>query len=271
MKIFKIILTISISLTFFACSEYNQAVKGDDYQRKFELANKYFDAGEYDRTITLYEQVYQRFPKTGEGEVSYFRIGKAYYEESDFEMAGYYLGAFVQRFPYSAKCEEAFFLSAMCSVKNSPEYTLDQNDTEVAINQLQQFINKYPESKLIDTCNVIMDKMRAKLELKDYNALKLYAKTENYRAAVVAAMSFLQDYPKSKHNEDAHYLLVKNSELLYIHSVDEKKIERIENTMERYRKFVEDFPNSKHLKELHKLNDRLELTLIELKAQKTKK
>ncbi len=257
-----------IALIIFGCSEYNQVVKGDDYQKKFELAGKLYDKKDYSRSIGLYEQIYQRFPKTGEGELAYFRIGKSYFEEEDYDMSGYYFGAFVQRFPFSVKCEEAFFLTALCSVKNSPSYTLDQNDTEVAINQLQQFINKYPESKLIDTCNLIMDKMRAKLEKKDYNAVKLYSKTENYRAAVIASLAYLEDYPRSIHNEEVHYLLVKNSELLYIHSVDVKKIERIEHTMERYRNFVQDFPRSKHLKELHKLNDRLEMELVELKAIK---
>jgi outer membrane protein assembly factor BamD (BamD/ComL family) len=71
-------------------------------------------------------------PKTGEGELSYFRIGKAYYEEEDYYMAGYYMGAFTQRFPFSAKAQEAMFLSAMCSVKNSPEESLDQTETEQA-------------------------------------------------------------------------------------------------------------------------------------------
>jgi len=31
------------------------------------------------RSIALYEQIYQKMPKTGEGELAYFRIGKAYY------------------------------------------------------------------------------------------------------------------------------------------------------------------------------------------------
>jgi outer membrane protein assembly factor BamD len=52
----------------------------------------------------------------------------------------------------------------MCSVSNSPEFTLDQNDTEIAINTLQQFIDKYPNSTLVDSCNHVMDRLRMKLE-----------------------------------------------------------------------------------------------------------
>jgi outer membrane protein assembly factor BamD len=130
----KVFLALVIFTSITSCSDYNKVVKGDDYGKKFETANTLYDKGQFLRSITLYEQIYQRMPKTGEGELAYFRIGKAYYEEEDYYMAGYYMGAFTQRFPFSPKAQEALFLSAMCSVKNSPEESLDQTETEQAIN-----------------------------------------------------------------------------------------------------------------------------------------
>lgn len=264
----KIIFTSSLALILASCSDYNKVVKGDDYQRKFQLADELYQDKQYLRSVTLYEQIYQRMPKTGEGELSYFRIGKAYYEELDYPMAGYYLGAFSQRFPYSPKAQEALFLSAMCSVQNSPEHTLDQNDTELAINNLQQFINTYPESELVDSCNRIMDKMRLKLELKDYDAVKLYSKTENYRAAVTSGLTFLEDYPRSTYKEEIYYVLVKNSYYLAINSVDNKKCERIEQTIERYRTFVSEFPNTAYKAEVNDISDKMHKDFEVLCTQK---
>lgn len=240
-------------------------MKADDYQAKFELANELYTKKQYDRAIALYEQIYQRMPKTGEGELAYFRIGKAYYDKEDFYMGGYYLGAFPQRFPMSVKAQEALYLSAMCAVQNSPKYSLDQNDTELAINNFQEFIDKYPESSLVDSCNNIMDKLRFKIETKDFEALRLYSKTENYRAAVTTAMSFLEAYPRTKSKEEVEYILVKNSYLLAINSINEKKKERIEQTIERYRIFVTDFPTSRFKRELNGISDKMnkELQTIE--------
>jgi outer membrane protein assembly factor BamD len=251
-------LLFSLLVILISCSDYNQVVKGDDYQKKFETANELYDKKLYVKSITLYEQIYQRMPKTGEGELAYFRIGKGYYEIEDYYMAGYYLGAYTQRFPYSPKAQEALFLSAMCSVKNSPESSLDQNETELAINNLQQFIDTYPESSLVDSCNFIMDKLRLKLELKDYNAVKLYAKTENYRAAVTSAMTFIEDYPRSGYREEMNYLLVRNSYYLTVNSVENKKCERIEQTIERYRTFVAEFPNSTYKSELDGYKEKMD-------------
>jgi outer membrane protein assembly factor BamD len=145
----------------------------------------------------------------------------------------------------------------MCSVNNSPEPSLDQNETELAINNLQQFINTYPESSLVDSCNRIMDKLRLKLEIKDYDAVKLYSRTENYRAAVTCALTFNEDYPRSKFKEEMNYLLVKNSYYLALNSVDDKKCERIEQTIERYRTFVNEFPISSFTLELSGFEEKM--------------
>lgn len=246
------ILGIAFTLVLSNCSDYNRVLKSDNYGEKFDMANYLYDSaattGSKVRSIALYEQVYQRSPKEAEGELAYFRIGKAYYESGDFYMAGYYLSQFPQRFPFSVKAEESTFLSAMCSVQSSPEWSLDQMETDVAINNLQQFVNRYPNSTLIDSCNTIIDRLRFKLETKSYESIALYSKTENYMAAESSALTFLDDYPMSVFKEDVHYLLVKNSFFLAKNSVESKKRERIEQTIERYSTFVAAFPESEFIR-----------------------
>lgn len=253
----KLLLASGIICSFLSCSDYNRVLKGDDYNQKFDYANKLYDQEDYAPCIGLYEQIYQRMPKTGQGELSYYRIAKAYFEIEDYEMSGYYFGSYNQRFPYSTKIEEAMFLTALCSVYNSPEHTLDQTETEIAINNLQQFIDAYPQSNLVDSCNRVMDRLRYKIQMKDYDAVKLYAKTENYRAAVTSALSFINDYPLSSYVEEVQYLLVKNSYFLAINSIEDKKCERVEQTIERYRTFAYSFPNSKYVVDLEQMNEKM--------------
>lgn len=249
-------------LLLVSCSEYNKVLKGDDYSRKFTLANDLYERKKWMQAVSLYEQVYQRSPKSGEGELSYYRIGKAYYADEDYYMAGYYFGSFFDKFPYSQKVEEAFFLKALCSVKNSPGSSLDQQETELALNDVQQFIYLFPNSDRVDTCNLIMDKLREKLEKKEFDNIRLYAKTMNYKAAVVSSETFLVDFPTSKYREEVIYLNIINSYLLSDNSVEEKKKERIEKTIETYRTFVSLFPDSKYRKELDNLHENLQKQLL---------
>lgn len=245
-------------LVLFSCSDYNAIVKGDDYNKKFEKANMLFDQKEFDRCIVLYEQIYQHAPKTGEGELSYYRLAKSYYEIEDYYMSGYYYSSFVQRFPFSPKTEEAYFMMAMSNVKNSPEYSLDQSETEQAINSIQAFVDRYPQSKLVDTCNSVIDNLRFKLEKKDFEQVKLYAKTENFRAAVTSSEIFLEKYSKSRFCEEANYILVKNSYLLAINSIPSKKLERLEQTKERISNFASLYANSTYMKEIDGLLKQVE-------------
>ncbi len=260
---------VIFGLTIFtSCDGYNKVIRSDDYDLKFQTANDLYEGGKAQRSIVLYEQIYQRFPKTSQGEVAYYRIGKAYYEAKDYYMAGYYLGSYSTRFQFSPKAEEALFLSAMCSVQNSPDPSLDPNDTELAIKDLQAFINRYPNSTLVDSCNSTIDGLRFKLEIKDFEAVKHYSKTEYFRAAVTSALSFMETYPLSEYREEVMYLLVKNSYLLSINSVETKKKERIAETIQRYRTFVSEFPQSEHKRELDGFSDSLEKELQKINTGK---
>ncbi len=263
-----ILLFFAVAITLFSCDSYNKVIKSDDYNLKFRTADTLYNTGKYARSIVLYEQIYQRFPKTDQGEVAYYRIGKSYYSEEDYYMAGYYLGSYSTRFPFSPKAEEALFLSAMCSVQNSPEPSLDPNDTELAIKDLQMFLNRFPNSTYVDSCNRTIDILRGKLEIKDYEAVKHYALTEYYRAAVVSAVSFLETYPLTRYKEEVSFLLVENSYLLAINSIEAKKKERIDETIQRYRTFVTEFPQSKWKGEADTYRDKLEKELQVIKQGK---
>lgn len=247
-----------------SCSGYNKVVRSDDFTRKFEMANSLYEKKQFARSIPLYEQVYQRMPKTGEGEVSYYRIGKSYFEEENYILASYYLSTFSEKFPASEKREETAFLATICAVKNSPNYSLDQNETELALNDLQMFINQYPYSDKIDTCNIIMDNLRFKLEKKQFEAVKLYSKMENYKSASVSAETFLADFPQTKFREEAYYILVKNSYSLAINSVESKKMERYEKTMERYRNFVAEFPSTSYKREVEGYYEKLNKGIVNI-------
>jgi len=253
----KVLFALSLIIVLMSCSNYNKVVKGDDYQQKFEVANKLFEEKDFDRCIVLYEQIYQHSPKTGEGELAYYRLAKSYYEIEDFYMSSYYYGQFIQRYPFSSKTEEAYFMMALSSVKNSPEYSLDQTETEGAINTVQQFIDRYPSSTLVDSCNRVIDKLRFKLELKEFDHVKLYDRTENYRAAVTSGEIFIETYSKSKFCEEVYFLIIKNSYLLSINSIESKKIERIEKTWERITNFAILYPNSNYLKEVKAIESKL--------------
>lgn len=268
MKIITQILSISfLILLLSSCSDYQKVVKGDNYEEKFLHANRMYDKKNYTKALTLYEQIYQRFPNTDKGEVAYYRIARSYYAEGDYYMAGYYFNQFSMRYPSSENAEEALFMTAICSVKNSPNVSLDQEETELALNDLQLFVQRYPESELIDSCNRTMDRLRYKLETKRFEAVQLYDKMNQNRAAVASSKSFLDEYPRSVYLEQAALIQFQNAYKLAMNSILSKKKERIENAMELYTKYNYLFEQEGYVNKARKSNDNLAKELIYVAEQ----
>lgn len=248
-------------LALGSCSEYSKIVDSPDYELKKTKALEYYDAGEYIKAVTLLEDVVPLYKLTPEGDKLYFYYCMANYKLGDYYLAGYYFGRFVRQYPRSQYCEEAMFLSALCSVHNSPQYSLDQTETYNALDGMQVFIDMFPNSKRIDTCNQIMDDLRAKLEKKQFEYAKLYYKTQNYKAAVVALNATLEKFPESAYKEEILYLLVLSNYELAINSISSKKVERLNETLKSYRRFVAEFPASDKLKELDEIKQKVDSEL----------
>lgn len=246
---------------FTACSEYSKIYKNGDNTQKKDYAIKMFEEEEWIKSITLLEEVIPYYKLTPEGEKLYFMYCMANYELGDYYLAGYYFKRFIRQYPTSKNVEEATFLSAMCAVHNSPDYKLDQTETLNALDELQIFIDLYPESSRIDTCNKIMDRLNFKLEKKQYENSMLYYRTENYKAAVVALEGMLEKYPETSYKEEVLFYITKSSYLLAINSIETKKKERLEATLKRYRNFVAAFPESKWRGEADSINEKVEKVL----------
>lgn len=234
LKIFSLLLALVV---LSSCSDYQKIIKGDNYEEKFQEANRQYEKSNYSRAIALYEQIYQRFPRTDQGQVAYFRMAKSYFAEKDYILAGYYFNQFYLRFPLSDNAEDALFHTAICSVKESPSHTLDQEATELALNDLQTFIQRYPESEFVDSCNRTMDRLRFKIETKKYNAVKLYDKMDDYRASVASAKSFIDEYPRSTYLKEVALMQFDNAYRLAMNSILSMKKERIEDALETYARY----------------------------------
>jgi outer membrane protein assembly factor BamD len=246
----KYALYFILASVFISCSGYNKVLKSDDFELKRTYANDSYSFKQYDRSAALYEQIYQRYSQGPVGEEAYFRLGMSYYNMKDFYLAGYYFSNFATRFFFSTQAEEAKFLSAICAVKVVPKTSLDQAETHQALQSLQEFVNQYPSSQLVDSCNRVMDRLNLQLENKAWENAFLYYHMEQYRGAAAAMDVFVEDYPGTKKKQEAMFIAAKSSYFLAENSIEVKKLERFELLLERCVTFANLFPESKHYNEI---------------------
>lgn len=254
----KKLLLILISFIFIisSCSEYSKLLKSDDYNAKYDAAIKYYDEKDYLKAYPLIDELMDVFNGTNKAERLYFYIAYCDYHIGDYMLAATRFNIFYKRYPSSQWAEEALFMSAYCNYKNSPNYSLDQTDTRKAMEDLQIFMNVFPNTSKRDTCNAMMDKLRFKLETKSYESAYLYYHTENYKSAIIAFDNLLEEYPDTDYREKATYYRLKSQFLLAENSVYSKKKQRYEDFINSYITFVDYFSTSTFLKELEVLYEK---------------
>lgn len=233
----------------FALTKFNKLLKSNDSEAKLEAAKKYFDKKDYTKALMLLEELMTVYRGTSKAEEVQYYYANCNYFLNDYILAGYQFRTYVKNYPNSKHTEYCAFMNAYCFYLNSPEYSLEQVDTKLAIREFERFTSQYPKSEKIAECNELLDKLRAKLERKSYEAAILYYNMENYKSAITSFNNHNKDFTGNKHEEELKFLTIKSYYLLASNSIESKKEERYKATIESYIKFVDAFPNSKYIKD----------------------
>jgi outer membrane protein assembly factor BamD len=244
-KIFSFLL---VSVLFASCSQYQKALKSDDVAVKSEAANKMYDEGKYTKAIRLYEQIAPAYKGKPNAERMFFLYSNSLYKSEQYYLAGYQFENFVATYPKSEKREEAAFLAAECFYRLSPVYSLDQVDTQKALDKLQRFIDVYPNSQYLEKANLYVKELREKLEKKAFEIAKQYNTISDFKGALKAFDNFISDYPGTPFKEQALYYRFDSAYKLAINSIESKKQERLDYAKTTYANLIK-FNKSTEYKE----------------------
>ncbi len=241
----KFIVLITLLVLYSSCSDYQKALKSDDVATKFEAASKQFDKGKYSKAIRIFEQIAPAFKGKPQAEKMFYMFSESYYKTKQYYLAGYQYESFASSYPKSEKHEEASFLGAKCYSMLSPVYSLDQKDTEKAIDKLQNFIDRYPNSSYMSEANTIMKSLKTKLEKKNFENAKQYNSISDYKSAIISLDNFISDFPGTPFKEEALYYKFDSEYMLAINSINTKMEERLKNAKTSYFNLIKFNANTK--------------------------
>jgi outer membrane protein assembly factor BamD len=262
----KIISVLFVVVFFYSCSEYQSALKTEDVAKKFEVATKLYDAGSYTKAIRLFEQLAPAYRGKPQGEKLFYMYAQSCFKTKQYYLAGYQFDSFVSGYPKSEKAEEAAFLGAQSYSKLSPVYSIDQTDTFKAIEKIQGFIDRYPNSTYSVEANATSKKLNEKIERKVYENAIEYNRISNYKSAIIALDNFISDYPGTIYKEKALYYKLDSAYLLAINSVPSKMEERLIVAKTSYNNLVKYRPNTEYRKKADEM-----LAGIDVELQKYNK
>jgi len=257
----KFIYLLAILLLLSSCGEYQKALNSDDVTKKFDQATLKYDTKKYAKAIRLFEQIAPSYKGKPQAEKLFYMFSHSYYNTKQYYLAAYQFESFASSYPKSEKREEAAFLGAKCFSKLSPVYSLDQTDTNKALDKLQNFIDLYPESQYLQEANSIVNDLKNKLEKKSYEVAKQYNSISDYKASISAFDNFLSDFPGTPLKEDALFYKFDASYSLAINSVPQKKEERLNNAKASYMSLVKFKAESKYKLKADQMLARIETDL----------
>lgn len=263
------VLLLIIGSCITGCSEYNQIMKSTDLDYKYERAMGFLDSNKCYGALPILEEVVSLTRGTERAIDAQYHYAQAHRCVGDYYLARYYFKMFAKTFPNDPRAEQAQFESAMCSYRLSPKPSLDQLETEQAIDEFQLFLDRYPTSTFRDTSQKIINELRHKLEVKSFDSAYLYYHTEQYKSAVIAFENAMKEFPDTPYRERMQWLILDSHYQYARMSTERRKLERYNDTIEAFLTFVARFPESQYMDEAQALHEKCLRAIDELAINQT--
>lgn len=248
------VVFFSVLITVFAIvasckSKFEKIKASNDYTKKYQEAVRLYNKKDYSKALELFDDVAQRYRGREDAVDLFYYYAYTNYRLRDYTSARYQFKNFADTYQNNQHAEECRFMAAYCYYLDSPNYTLDQDNTTRAIEALQLFINLYPKSDRVAEASKLIADLRNKLEEKAFANAKLYLTILDYQSAVVTFNNALRDYPDTKYAEEMEFLIIRSQYLYAKNSSEFKQEERFTAAMTYADQFTEKYPESKYLKE----------------------
>ncbi len=247
-------LLIVLILAIGSCkSKFEKLKASNDNAKKYKEAIRLYNKRDYSKALELFDVLVTRYRGQEQAEDLYYYYAYTNYKLRDYTSARYHFKTFADTYPTSSRAEECRFMAAYCYYLDSPIFSLDQTNTQSAIDALQLFINLYPKSERVAEASKLIQNLRDKLEEKSYANSKLYLTIGDYQAAVISFGNSLRDYPDTKYAEEMEFLTIKAQYLYAKASLEYYQEDRFTQAIVDAEQFKEKYPKSQYLANVESL------------------
>jgi outer membrane protein assembly factor BamD len=235
-----------LALQLAACSGSGR-VRYESPAEAFEKGMEAYEKGKNRRAIEYLQGVFD-FGRTHEfaADAQLF-LARAYARNREYMLAANEYNRFVQIFRQDPRVPDAEFENAMTYYARSPEFELDQTETERAVRQFQLFINRYPTHPKASEAVGMIAELREKLAHKRHEAARLYARRRLHEAAALTFESVFDEYPDTEWADDALFGAIQSYILYAEQSIIQRQRERYQSAIDNYERLAQLFPDSPHL------------------------
>ena len=165
------------------------------------------DAGSYEKAIKLYEALESRYPFGADSAQTELDIAYAYYKNNDPDSAIAAADRFIKMNPRSPGVDYAYYLKGLVNYNRGigfidrflPTDTSqrDPGTARDALNNFEELIRRYPQSKYVPDARLRMIALRNNLAMYEIHVARFYMKRKAYVAAVNRASTVIEKYQRT--------------------------------------------------------------------------
>ncbi len=196
-------LLLTVGCAAFRKTQSHEPLGVDEAWQK---AKSLFARERYLRAQSVLHDIVLNYSGSAVIDSAQFYLALTSFETEDYLVAADEFRRVLEQYPSSALVGDALYFEARCYYQLSPQYTLDQSNTNKALQGFQRFLEEYPTHALADSGYRYLGLTRSKLARKVYAAATLYYGLREYASAVLYADVVLDNYYDTPLAEHAQFL-----------------------------------------------------------------
>lgn len=242
-----LLLFILPALILAACSS-SQDTTNMTAEERLAYAIKLYQDEDYEEAVKEFDAIILQYPGSSIIDDAQFYLAMTRYQREEFILAAYQFSRLIKSMPSSEFLAESQYMLAGCYYELSPHYTLDQQYTKKAIEEMQVFIDFFPLNPKVSEAEVKIKELNLKLAKKEFESALIYDKMEYYSAAIKYYDSVTEIYHDTEY---APLALYNKINLLVQRKRDKEALGESE-------KFIVKYPNHENLNDVEKIKKSLE-------------
>lgn len=183
-------------------------------ERQYKIGNLYFSGQKakvfgvallpaLDKAIEIFEKVVENSPYGKYAELAQFKIGECYKKNLQYKEAAEAFGKIVNEYPNSLLYEQAKYEIADCTYRMSFKPRYDQEPTEEAIKEFEEFIKDKDRGETLKEAQQALVKLQEKKAESLFDTARFYERSKRYESAIIYYNEVLNKYPKTSWAEKA--------------------------------------------------------------------
>ncbi|UCH61860.1 MAG: outer membrane protein assembly factor BamD [Fidelibacterota bacterium] len=207
-KIPLILLLCVLSLALFNCAG-RAAAELESIEERFARGQAFFMKEKWSRAAEDFNWVVLNNPAGNLAIEAQYYYAESLYQQEMYVEAQIEFERLLRRWAGTKHLIEARYRIVQCLVLQSPRtYYYDQKATLDAIDELQTFIDDFPESTQREEAEVLIDELRLKIAQKNYESGRLYLKWRRLAPARLYFEKVLSQFYDTAYADEARVGIV---------------------------------------------------------------